>query len=292
MSYLLDAPAIAAFRRDGWIAIEQFVPDQEVAQIHRLLLKLYDDNVGFEEGAQFDAAGQDGDVKTRRFPQILRPSYYAPELAATSYFQAAESVAKQVLGAKARFKMDIAFLKPPRIGSDTAWHQDEAFGNPLFDQDEITFWLAVTPATSNTSCMSFISGSHLGPVLEHRPVGGDPRVHALECIGRFDHTAAIERPLTAGSATIHTRRTLHYAGPNASNNYRLAYALLFDTPPVLRAAPYNFPWQQKSDATDRSAREQAWKRKHWVRYTWRRLRNLPFDRLVAELQSRIRRVSD
>ena len=192
------------------------------------------------------------------------------------------------LGSKARFKLDIAFLKPPHVGSDTAWHQHEAFGNPEFDQEEITIWLALTPATSSNSCMSFISGSHLGPVLEHRPVGGDPHVHALECIGPFDALAAVESPLTVGSATIHTRRTLHYAGPNPSDDYRLAYALLFDTPPVLRAEPYILTWQ--SEQTNRAARERAWKRKHLMLYTWRRICLLPFDRALTGIYNRSRKL--
>jgi hypothetical protein len=289
MSYTLNEQAVDAFHRDGWIAMDKFVPENDVTHIRTLLLGLFDGNVGFEEGAQFDAAGEDTDPKARRFPQILRPSSYAKDLMASEYFKSAEIVAKQLLGPKARFKLDIAFLKPPQIGSDTAWHQDEAFGNPAFDQDEITIWLAVTPASSKNSCMSFIPGSHLGPVLEHQPVGGDPRMHALECIGPFDASTAVESPLTAGSATVHTRRTLHYAGPNSSDDYRLAYALLFDTPPVLRADPYFFPWKQP-EQTDRSERERAWKRQHLMLYTWRKFRGIPFDRIRIEIYCRLQKL--
>jgi hypothetical protein len=254
-----DDEALAAFRRDGFVALQEVVHPNEIARIKSILLRLHETNAGFSEGAQFDAVAPDGDVKTRRFPQILNPHTYASELIATEYFKTGLKIAKDILGPKARFKLDISFMKPSRIGSDTPWHQDEAFGNPAFDQQDITIWLAVTPATAANSCMSFIPGSNLFPVLAHQPLGGDPRVHALECIGQFDASMAIECPLPAGGCTIHGSRTLHYAGPNPSDEFRLAYALLFDIPPTLRAVPHDFPWV-KLQHTDRAARHQKWRR--------------------------------
>jgi ectoine hydroxylase-related dioxygenase (phytanoyl-CoA dioxygenase family) len=255
----LDENAVAAFVRDGFVVVPQLVRPTELKRIRAILLRLHETNAGFKEGAQFDAVAPDGDMQARRFPQILSPHIYAPELCATEYFQNALQIAREILGPNARLKLDISFMKPPRIGSDTPWHQDDAFGNPAFDQKDITIWLAVTQATPSNSCMSFIPGSHLYPVLMHQPLGGDPRVHALECIGDFDSSLAVECPLQAGDCTIHSCRTLHYAGPNPSEDYRLAYALLFDTPPTLRAVPHDFPWS-KQQHTDRAARHQRWRR--------------------------------
>jgi hypothetical protein len=286
----LDNEALVAFRRDGFIAIPQLVSQREVERIKAILVRLHESNTGFHEGAQFDAAGPDGDVKQRRFPQILNPRTYAPELIAGEYYQVCLDMARSILGDKARLKNDISFMKPSRIGSDTPWHQDEAFGNPAFDHKDITVWLALTPANASNSCMSFIPGSHEFPIMMHRPVGGDLRAHALECIDDFDTTIAIECALPAGGCTIHGCRTLHYAGPNPSDDYRLAYALLFDTPPTLRAEPQDFPWIRQQH-TDRAARHQKWRRHGGiVLFMWRERRRMG-ARLLAELRRQLIRFS-
>jgi Phytanoyl-CoA dioxygenase (PhyH) len=285
-----DDETLADFQRNGFVSIKHLVSAAEVARIKAILLRLYESNTGFKEGAQFDAAGPDGDLKARRFPQILSPRIYAPELTSGEFYKAALRLAKSILGDKARLKNDFSFMKPPRIGSDTPWHQDEAFGNPNFDHQEITIWLALTPANPSNSCMSFIPRSHLSPVLLHRPWGGDPRVHALECLDNFDLSTAVMCPLLPGGATIHDCRTLHYAGPNPSDDYRLAYALQFDVPPKLRAVPQEFPWV-KQQQTDRAARNQKWRRHGGIfLFVWRERRRMA-ARLLVEIQRRAAVVS-
>lgn len=286
MTYVLSAEELTSFQRDGFIAINDLIPRDEILHIHSILFRLHENNVGFNEGAQFDAAAVDGDdVKNRRFPQILHPHTYAKELTATTFFKIGSDIAKQLLGEKARFKIDISFMKPARIGSDTPWHQDDAFGNPAFDQQDLTIWLAVTPANASNSCMSFIPGSNQFPILEHRPMGGNPRLHALECIGEFDASKAIECPLPAGGCTIHTSRTLHYAGPNPSNDVRLAYALLFDIPPVLRATPHVYTWSE-TQHTDRAERNKRWNRRGGALiYVWRERHRLTLDRIINAIRS-------
>jgi hypothetical protein len=281
----LGSEALDAFRRDGFITINRLIGPSEISLLSTILLNLHEENIGFKEGAQFDAALADADVKQRRFPQILNPHVFAKELMGTEFHKLGAAIAKQILGKNARFRSDISFLKPAKIGSDTPWHQDEAFDNPAFDHEQITIWLAVTPADATNSCMSFIPGSHQLPVLEHRPLGNNPRVHALECVGSFDPSLAIECPLLAGDATIHAHRTLHYAGPNHAGTFRLAYALLFDTPPTLRLSPVVYSWRSKQEQTDRAARERRWRRRGGIiLHVWRQRRRIGFDRLIAELR--------
>jgi hypothetical protein len=120
---------------------------------------------------------------------------------------------------------------------------------------------------------------------------GDPRLHALECVDtRFDPTQAIARPLAAGGCTIHTQRTLHYAGPNTSADYRLAYALLFDLPPIIRREQREFPWQQQQQ-TGREARHQQWRRRGGVLiHFWRQRHRVGFKRGIVGLQTLLNRV--
>ena len=129
----------------------------------------------------------------------------------------ARGMAEQILGGAVRFKADISLMKPARIGEATPWHQDEAFQDPAFDYEEVSFWLALQPVNEANSCMAYLPGSHKGPVLPHGFPGNDPRIHALECISGFDPRDAVECPLPAGGCVIHNGRTVHGAGPNLSD---------------------------------------------------------------------------
>jgi ectoine hydroxylase-related dioxygenase (phytanoyl-CoA dioxygenase family) len=150
-------------------------------------------------------------------------------------------------------------MKPARIGETTPWHQDEAFQDPAFTYNEVSFWLALQPTDETNSCMAYIPGSHRGEVLPHGFPGGDARVHALECQDGFDPADAVPCPLPAGGCVIHTQRALHGAGPNRSDRDRLAYVLVFDRLPVPATEPRSFPWRAQQ-RTARAQRELVWRR--------------------------------
>jgi hypothetical protein len=284
MPYKLSEQELTAFRNDGFVAINRLIPDHEIARLHGLLLELHQRQVGFKEGALFDAVGLDDGIEPPRFPQIMMPRSFAPELAKSDFFDVGLALAKQLIGETARIKADIAFYKPAHIGSQTPWHQDEAFGDAKSDYDEVTIWLAITPANADNSCMSFVPGSHLGPLLEHRPLGGDPRIHALECIADFGRQNVIEMPLQPGGCTIHHRRTLHYAGANTSDQMRIGYALIFDTVPVPRFQPYDFIWHRGRN-TARASRERRWRLRGGILvYAWRQRGRLRINRLFTDLR--------
>jgi ectoine hydroxylase-related dioxygenase (phytanoyl-CoA dioxygenase family) len=284
----LPADGVAAFDRNGFIAVDDVISPAEIVLIRNTLIRLHRNNVGFSEGANFDAVAAEGvcNADERRFPQILNPRVFAPELADTAYFKLALGIAKQLLGETARFKIDISFMKPPRIGSETAWHQDEAFASPAYDQRDVTIWLALTRADSHNSCLSYIPGSNNLDILPHQPLGGDPRVPALECIGGFDADTAVAVPLDPGSVSIHGSRTLHSAGANHSNDVRIAYALLFEVPPVYRKIPHDFPWRAVQ-RTDRGDRLKRFRRRGGILiHIWRERHRLSWSMILIRLRRR------
>ena len=255
----LDAGMVDRFRQDGFLAFDTGLPSGDVAGLRRILVSLHAENVGFEEGALFDAMGVDDGSSPARFPQILHPRSFAPELIGHAFSQVARGIAEQLLGSEVRFKADISLMKPARIGEATPWHQDEAFQDPRFDYDEISFWLALQPVHETNSCMAYLPGSHNGPVLPHGFPGGDARIHALECVGGFDRQDAVSCPVPAGWCVIHNGRTLHGAGPNLSDGDRMAYVLIFDRVPTPARVARQFPWRAEH-RTARAQRELAWRR--------------------------------
>lgn len=281
----LDARSVERWRNDGFLAFDTGLTAADITTLRGILAGLHSRNAGFKEGALFDAMGIDDGAAPRRFPQILHPRAFAPELIDTPFFHMARAIAEQLLGGDVRFKADLSLMKPARIGETTPWHQDEAFQDPAFTYSEISFWLALQPVDETNSCMAYIPGTHLGPVLPHGFPGGDARIHALECQDGFDARAAVQVPLPAGGCVIHNQRTVHGAGPNVSDRDRLAYVLIFDLVPTPGSAQRAFPWRAQHK-TARARRELAWRRHGGlVVHLWRQrtrlrvtsLRTLLFD---------------
>ena len=249
---------VATFRRDGFLVLPEIAPPGEVAQLREIFQRLFQGNVGWEKGAQYDLAGTDGKGQAPKLPQLLNPVEFAPELATTQFRANALAVAVQLLGAGTEPWFEHAILKPPRYGAATPWHQDEAHRNdPGTDYEQLSIWMPLQEATAENGCMRYIAGSHVGPVLEHRSPNNDPRITALECIGPFAPESAILCPLPPGGAALHHCRTLHSAGPNQSDNPRCAYILSFRGPARPDPSFTGYPW----NATKRTAaqkRLQAW----------------------------------
>jgi hypothetical protein len=256
---LLDAALVQRFREAGFVAFDSGLSSHEIIEMRRILADLHSTRAGFDEGAMFDAMGVDDGSALPRFPQIMHPRAFAPELIGNSFYQMARRVAEQLLGREVRFKADISLMKPARIGAPTPWHQDEAFQDPAFEYDEVSFWLALQPVDEANGCMSYVPGSHKGPVLPHGFAGGDARIHALECVDGFDPADAVACPLPAGGCVLHNQRTVHGAGPNVSDRDRMAYVLIFDRVPRAALVARQFPWRLEQ-RTARERRELEWRR--------------------------------
>jgi hypothetical protein len=187
----LDANKIRRFQEDGFLVFDTGLSGDAIRALRETLARLHNENVGFEEGALYDALGVDDGSEPARFPQIMHPRSFAPELIGSNFYKLAHGIAEQILGTAVRFKADISLMKPARIGDATPWHQDEAFQDPAFDYEEISFWLALQPVDEANSCMAYLPATHKGPVLPHGFPGDDPRIHALECVSGFDPRDAV-----------------------------------------------------------------------------------------------------
>jgi len=234
------------FWRNGYLAVPSITTPDELETIRRIYDRLFEDRAGWEDGNYFDFAGfsdKDADFKV---PQLQMMTNYAPELFETLYYANAEAASRQLLGHRAKHLFDHGIRKPARTGGETPWHQDIAFldGNSYFES--LTVWMPLQAVDAVNGCMSFVPGSHLGPVVEHRSPGGDNRVNGLEAVSP-DVSQAVSCPLPAGGATFHHFGTLHYAGANRSDQPRRVLSWGFGirrTEPVVTGT---FPWIAAKD---------------------------------------------
>jgi hypothetical protein len=121
--------------------------------------------------------------------------------------------------------------KPALVGVATPWHQDRVYLSRDFLLRVMTFWVALHPTTTENSCLWFLAESHRAPLRPHVQMAnpGNVPVMAAE-VSEADLASAQPAPLAEGCATIHTDRTLHFAGANRSCLPRMAWVLDFAVP--------------------------------------------------------------
>jgi ectoine hydroxylase-related dioxygenase (phytanoyl-CoA dioxygenase family) len=244
----LNGEQLAFYHENGYLAVDRVATDHEVAEIRALHDRMFSSRTGRNAGDHFDLGGTDEDGKEPLLAQILQPSKYFPELKQTALYRIVGTLIRDLLGPEAEVTGDHAINKSPRHGVETPWHQDEAYWDPGKDHHSISVWISLQPATILNGCMHFVPCSHRLEVLEHRPIGNDPRVHGLEVVpGILDFSGAVACESPSGGATFHGGWMLHYTPGNYTADYRRALIVKGGLPPVKRPTPRGFPWLERQN---------------------------------------------
>lgn len=112
-------------------------------------------------------------------------------------------------------------IKEPNAPSHVSWHQDLTYWG-LSHDDQVSMWLALSPATAVSGCMRMVPGSHLHGRLEHQVTDDDSNVLLQgQTVSGVDESGAVLCPLAPGEATFHHGWTLHASTPNHSNDRRI-----------------------------------------------------------------------
>ncbi len=233
---MLSDDQIDEFHRQGFTHIDRITTDEELAWLAPLYDHLFDRKGAFR-GGYFDLSrpyDSDGDDLV---PQVLAPEVKFPQLRETTLFRNALAIGAQLLGVA---ETDVKswshmILKPPRIGGELPWHQDEAYWDTGMRYRALGCWVPLDPATVESGCLHFLPGSHNDGVRTHRHIDDDPNVHGLLTEG-VDDAAAVPVPMEPGGASFHHCRTLHRSTPNTSGHVRRAWANELQLDPVPLAA--------------------------------------------------------
>lgn len=234
---------IAFFRENGYLRIERITSDEEIEWLKGIYDRLFRERMGEEYGEYFDLGGKRAHDGREVLPQVLGPEKKFPALRETNYFRNSRRIISLLMGAD---EADInggghMIFKPAQYGAPTPWHQDEAYWDADIIPNSASSWMPLDVATVDSGCLHFIPGSHHDDVHWHKHIDDDPTVHGL-LTEDVDASKAVACPLPPGGATFHHCRTLHYAGPNITDNPRRAYILVLGTPPLKRETPIQKPW--------------------------------------------------
>ena len=119
------------------------------------------------------------------------------------------------------------FIKEARSPNYVTWHQDLHYWG-LDGEDEVTAWLALSPATPESGCMRFLPGSHR-QVVDHRDTLDDRNLltRGQELAVEVDEGDAVDVVLAPGELSLHHGRLIHASGPNRSDDRRIGLAIRY-----------------------------------------------------------------
>lgn len=123
-------------------------------------------------------------------------------------------------------------VKEPHTASHVSWHQDLTYWG-LSHDDQVSMWLALSPATELSGCMRMVPGSHKGGRVDHETTQDDSNVLLQgQTVKGVREAEAVLCPLQPGEASFHHGWTLHASMPNVSDDRRIGLNIQYIAPHV------------------------------------------------------------
>lgn len=230
------------FQRDGFLAFTNVLNPSEVATARATLSELIQRSVRNADFA-FDASGRITQSKASRFlvqfeptqPGIAIHTASAGELElcvrklmwfcdVSPFFETLamnhprlRGVVESLLGANPIRFQDMALVKPPFIGTEKPWHQDNAYFAVTPLEAVLGVWIALDDALVENGCMHVLVGEH--------KVGPRKHYHGTDCEimpDRLHPERAVPVELPAGGAMFFAGMLPHQTPPNSSPRRRRA----------------------------------------------------------------------
>ena len=124
------------------------------------------------------------------------------------------------------------FIKEPHSRHIVGMHQDLTYWGLGETSDQVTAWVALSPATPQSGCMDFVAGSHKNPILPHNDTFSDTNLlsrgqEIAVDVAESDKTRIALQP---GQMSLHHGLTIHGSGPNTSDDRRIGCAIRYLNP--------------------------------------------------------------
>lgn len=212
----LGSDEIAAYRENGFIKIENILTKEEAA--------FY-----FEEAKRIAVENKASREESGGYRKILNQTVNVwPDNAimkALTLHPNVTAAAKALTGVPMRLWHDHVLCKDPHNGAATEWHQDQPYWPHGNSAHPISAWIALCDVPADKGCMSFIPKAHHRTDLAVQDLS-DKR----SMFGRapdLEFQPKVTLPLRAGDCTFHHGRCPHMAGPNETDEYRVAHVVIF-----------------------------------------------------------------
>lgn len=214
----LSPVELVQFDRDGYLAFPDILTPTEVETARDALSHLIQTRppgrlmVQVEPGVKAESTDE---LTVRKLMWFCEVHPFLNDLA--HRHPKIRGIVESLLGADPILFQDMALIKPPFIGSEKPWHQDNAYFAVTPLDAVLGVWIALDPATIANGCMHVLPGEHkLGPRKHH---------HNRDCEimpDRLQPARAVPVELPPGGAMFFAGMLPHMTPPNHSPDRRRA----------------------------------------------------------------------
>lgn len=206
----LTSEQVEFFRREGYLYPQTALSAAEAAA-YRARIEAYEKTTGEEVNKRLK----------------IKAHLAFPWMCALARHPAIVSAVQSLIGPDVLLFGSSAFAKNAHDKRFVSWHQDSAYYG-LSPHEEVTVWVALSPATSQSGCLRVLPGSHKGPDLVHEETyAADNLLSRGQSLKGIDNSKAVEMPLEPGQFSMHHERTAHDSLPNQSDDRRIGMAFFY-----------------------------------------------------------------
>ncbi|MCG9895133.1 MAG: phytanoyl-CoA dioxygenase family protein [Fimbriimonadaceae bacterium] len=219
-----DESAMEVYRAVGVVGVRRAFDPEEVQAVINALAELVS-RESLPEGVQlqFESRARDilpslhGPDRLDAVRKFMLFVHLDSRLERMVYHPALMPILQSILGEDPHMFQDMALLKPPGIGREKPWHQDNAYFKVPQSAEVVGVWAALDEATEQNGCMFFRPGGHRSGPLPHFN-----RRDWQICDSDILDLEAVSAPLPAGGMVIFNGLTPHGTPSNRSNTRRRA----------------------------------------------------------------------
>ena len=216
---MLSSDLIEFYKEKGYLVIENFFSKKEVKALQLEVKRLKDE--GFFKNIATDGDGKTTSNKVVNY-QVIPLNDKSKLIRSLPFDKKVVDAVSSLIGNSFNLLLDQMFIKPPKIGVGTNWHQDNAYFKITNPMGGTAMWIAIDDARIENGTIHVIPKSFKKKYSHKR----DPfSNHHISCDASDDDGIGIE--LEAGGALFFCYGTAHCTKKNNSNEERAGLALHF-----------------------------------------------------------------
>jgi ectoine hydroxylase-related dioxygenase (phytanoyl-CoA dioxygenase family) len=227
MTKSITAEQLDAYRRDGYLIVEDLLSAEELTALRERLREYTHGGRSADKLAiQVEPRVARGELHVDHPGDGIRKIDYLvqhdDQFRKLGLHPNIVGIIAQILGPDIKLFRNTLLLKPPEVGSQKGWHQDSPYW-PIEPMELCSCWFPLDDATPENGCMVVLPGWQTRGPLPHINVTDDFVIDP-ECL---DMSQGVMAPMRAGSGLFFHSLLPHYTAPNRSQNWRRAIALSY-----------------------------------------------------------------
>ena len=218
MAEVLSAEQIEFYRDQGYLVVENRIPDDIIADIRAEIARFEDEAREMTESNMRIDLEDSHTPENPRLRRIKLPHTTSDVMRDLMYSDHVLAPVRDLIGPDLRLHTTKLNMKSAGFGAAVEWHQDFAF-YPHTNDDLLAVAVIIDDMVLENGPLMVFPGTHKGPIFDHHVDGVFAGAMDLQASG-LDIKDAVPLMGPAGSISIHHARIVHGSALNTSTQDR------------------------------------------------------------------------